>query len=177
LQRIKEKERNGYIGSFGTTDRRFKEQLPTTAVNIGPGTYVAEEKSSEQVINEEPVKNNQVFESKVERNIIQMKKGFLANKFKFLIKKLDQVPPPGSYDTDYYDVSKRVKVDPNRQKRPGFNSSVGRFKEAKPNENEKKASEEEKNEKRYTVSLERRTRGTMNAVFASQVDSVRENIF
>jgi len=82
LQRIKEKERNGYIGSFGTTDRRFKEQLPTTAINIGPGTYIAEE-SPEQVLNEEPAKNNQVFESKVERNIIQMKKGeffFLANK-------------------------------------------------------------------------------------------------
>jgi len=117
---VKEKERNGYIGSFGTTDRRFKEQPPATAINIGPGTYVIDEKSPEQERHDEPVQNNQVFQSKVERNIIQAKK--------------DQIPPPGSYDIDYYDLAKRIKPDPHRQKKQAFNTSVNRFKESKQND-------------------------------------------
>jgi len=161
IDRIKEKEKSGYIGSFGTTDKRFKDpQHPVTA-NIGPGAYSGEDSAPKQEIRKEtPSKENPAFHSKVPRNIHTVKK--------------EEGPPPGSYDVGYYDISTKIKKTSESKKKPPFNFASGRFKEkkeetTKSNENDDQFHSHILNVKRRNnLSLDKRIREKMSSVFLSQ---------
>jgi len=97
-------------------------------------------------------KAKQTFQSKVPREVVQVKK--------------DKVPPPGTYDVGYYDLSKKIIKDVNNENRPPFNMASSRFKKPKIEERSNEEEETGRSPRSRSVPVERKQK--MNAVFVSQ---------
>jgi len=115
LDQIQDKAKKGYLGSFGSTELRFK------AEKVAEGNKTAEHEAPQPRIeyNDEPNKPSHYFVSRTEK----------------VPEPREKAPPPGSYDVNYYDISKKVEDKDSvyyKAKKVPFKSSETRFKPNAP---------------------------------------------
>ncbi|EGR29763.1 hypothetical protein IMG5_148890 [Ichthyophthirius multifiliis] len=120
-----DKLKKGYRGSFGTTQKRFKGQNDINEFP-GPGAYIEIIKEE----SEQDVKSpSAVFQSSLDRCLYGQQK--------------DQKPPVGTYEVNFFDIQKKVnsiQEDPYikiKVANLGFNTSQPRFKDLELKQNKK----------------------------------------
>jgi len=86
-ERLIFKIQRGYRGQFGSTDERFKELQED---KLGPGSYNPVVQSDPEAISV----GSAAFKSKTSKGPSFIKK--------------EVNPPPGAYNVDYYDITKKV---------------------------------------------------------------------
>jgi len=128
---VKDNKKKGYIGNFGTTDKRFKIESTMAGVTPGPGSYnQANDNDKVEDLTEAVNKGSHYFKSGTTREAMGHKK--------------DEAPPPGAYEMKYYDLATKVikeEEDPDLSpKKAPFNSTEARFrllaKQPDPNEDD-----------------------------------------
>lgn len=156
VDQLVEKKKKGYVGHFGTTDKRFKGGQPV--INTpGPGAYYQEnDKDKVEDLTESANKGSHYFKSSTKRE---------AN------TKKDEGPPPGAYDLKYYDLATKVikeEEDPELSpKKAPFNSTDPRFREVKV-----PIPDDDDLPKPSTKNLDQLKKAKPSAAFASSVKRV-----
>ena len=130
LDQIQDKAKKGYLGSFGSTELRFK------AEKAAEGNQTAEHEAPQPRFEypDDKPKASHYFVSKSEK-VPELRESNKLKKNKILTFLFLEAPPPGSYDVNYYDISKKVEDKESvyyKAKKVPFKSSETRFKSKAP---------------------------------------------